>query len=282
MDLGFSETAVRLAAFIGVFAVMASLEMRAPRRPRRFGRERRWPTNLGIVVLDSLFVRLVFPIVAVGAAIDAEARNVGLFALTELPRWLEGLIAVVVLDLAIYAQHVVFHKVPVLWRLHLVHHADPDFDVSTALRFHPIEIGLSMVFKIVLVYALGAPVLAVFIFEVVLNAMAMFNHANVFLPLKLDGVLRRLVVTPDMHRVHHSTIPVETDSNYGFNLSLWDRLFGTYRAAPRGGHAEMAIGLLDYPGTAPTRLDWALLVPFRLKTGRAPAPQRVGGPPKRR
>lgn len=270
--LGVSETVVRFGSFAAVFAVMAIAEAARPRRVRNFPRSRRWVTNLGIVALDSLFIRLLFPLVAVGAAEIASARSIGLLNQIDLPPLVEGLIAVVLLDMAIYWQHVIFHKVPVLWRLHMVHHADPDFDVTTALRFHPIEIGLSMLLKIALVFLIGPSAVAVVVFEVVLNGMAMFNHANARLPAGLDRVLRLVVVTPDMHRVHHSTIQPETDSNYGFNLSIWDRVFGSYVGQPRGGHEGMAIGLDDFPGEAPTGIGWALAAPFTAsRTGSKPA-----------
>jgi sterol desaturase/sphingolipid hydroxylase (fatty acid hydroxylase superfamily) len=257
------ESTVRLAVFIGVFVVMALWELFAPRRGVVYGRGRRWVTNLGIVVADTVALRVLFPVLAVGMAEIAQARGWGLFSLTELPAWLEIASAAILLDLAIYAQHVAAHKVPILWRLHRVHHADRDFDVTTGLRFHPIEICLSMLWKFVVIIALGADPLAVLIFEVVLNGCAMFNHGNTRLPLAIDRVVRLVVVTPDMHRVHHSVIYRETDSNYGFNLSIWDRLFGTYIAQPRDGHDGMTIGLAAFQTVHPTELGWSLMLPFR-------------------
>ena len=239
-----NEMALRLAAFAAVLAAMMAWERFRPRRLRSAcDRPQRWRANFGLVAIDAIAVRLIFPAAAVGAAALAEARGWGLLNALEVPAWLAFAIALVILDLAIYAQHVAFHKVPLLWRLHRVHHSDVDLDVTTGLRFHPVEIVLSMAFKMALVLALGAPVAAVIVFEVVLNATAMFNHANVHLPRRLDRAARRLIVTPDMHRVHHSIHRDETDSNYGFNLSVWDRLFETYRAQPRDGHQAMRIGL---------------------------------------
>ena len=263
MALLAHEPALRLAAFLGVFALMALAEALAPRRRRDFSRLQRWPSNLGIVVIDTLLLRLVFPTAAVGVAMIAAARGFGVLHWLHVPPVAAFVIALLVLDLAIYAQHVLFHAVPVLWRLHRMHHADLDFDVTTALRFHPVEILLSMALKIALVAALGAPAAAVLVFEVVLNAAAMFNHANARLPLWLDGALRLVLVTPDMHRVHHSTRIEETNSNFGFNLPWWDRLFGTYRAAPRAGQEGMTIGLEAFRAPAELRLDRLLTQPLR-------------------
>ena len=232
------EPWIRLGAFAGVFAAMALWELVAPRRRQAVGRLRRWPGNLGVVVLDTLLVRLIFPTAAVGVALVAEARGWGLLPALDAPSWLAIIIAVIALDLAIYLQHVLFHAVPVLWRLHRMHHADLDIDVTTGARFHPIEILLSMGIKLGVVAALGAPAVAVLIFEVLLNATSMFNHGNVRLPQRLDRVLRWLVVTPDMHRVHHSILPHETNSNFGFNLALVGppvrHLSGAAAGRPRG------------------------------------------------
>jgi sterol desaturase/sphingolipid hydroxylase (fatty acid hydroxylase superfamily) len=257
------EAVLRLGIFFGIFLVMAALERARPMRRLVESRPRRWLTNWGMSALDAVMVRLIFGAAAVGAAMDAEARGIGLFHATGWPVWLEGLIVFVLLDLAIWAQHVASHKIPLLWRLHRVHHADRDIDVTTGIRFHPGEIAFSMVLKIGLVYALGAPVWAVIAFEVVLNGAAMFNHGNLRLPPRLDRALRTVIVTPDMHRVHHSVIRAEHDSNYGFNFSVWDRLFGTYTAQPRDGHDGMTIGLADHQDGAPSRLLWALGFPFR-------------------
>lgn len=262
-SLAALEPAIRIAAFASVFLPMALWEARAPRRPLAVGRAKRWPANLAIVALDALAVRLVFPAAAVGTALAGEARGWGLLPALGLAGPGAFAAAVAALDLAVYLQHVVFHAVPVLWRLHRMHHADLDFDVTTGARFHPVEIVLSMAWKITVVAALGAPAAAVLAFEVLLNATAMFNHGNVRLPERTDRWLRRLVVTPDMHRVHHSVVPAETNSNFGFNLPWWDRLLGTYRAAPAAGHEGMTIGLEVLRDPAELRLGRMLLQPFR-------------------
>lgn len=257
------EPLIRLVVFAGILALMAGLEAWLPRRQRSAGRWLRWPSNLGVVVVDSLVVRLVFPTAAVGVAMAAEAKGAGLLPWLGLPQPLAALLAVILLDLAIYLQHVMFHAVPVLWRLHRMHHADLDIDVTTGLRFHPVEILLSMVIKLMVVVALGAPAVAVLVFEVLLNATAMFNHANLRLPERLDRLLRLVLVTPDMHRVHHSVVPRETNSNFGFNLALWDRVFGTYRAQPAAGHEGMTIGIEQFRDPRELRLDRMLTQPLR-------------------
>jgi sterol desaturase/sphingolipid hydroxylase (fatty acid hydroxylase superfamily) len=242
---------------------MAAWEMLAPRRKQRLGRGTRWPSNIGIIVLDTVLVRLLFPTTAVGLALLAEAQGWGLLHALGLPVWASVLLAIMALDFAIYLQHVLFHAVPALWRLHRMHHADLEFDVTTGARFHPIEILLSMGLKLGVVAALGAPAVAVLIFEVLLNATAMFNHSNVRMPTWVDGVLRWVVVTPDMHRVHHSIVPRETNSNFGFNLPWWDRLFGTYRGQPSAGHQAMTIGIEQFREPREQRLDRMLTQPFR-------------------
>jgi sterol desaturase/sphingolipid hydroxylase (fatty acid hydroxylase superfamily) len=262
-DILASEPQMRLIVFAGVFAVMAAWEMLAPRREQRIGRGARWPSNIAIVILDTVLVRLVFPTTAVGLALLAEAQGWGLLHALSLPGWASILFAVIALDFAIYLQHVLFHAVPALWRLHRMHHADLEFDVTTGARFHPIEILLSMSLKLGVVAALGAPAIAVLIFEVLLNATAMFNHSNVCMPLWVDGVLRWIVVTPDMHRVHHSIVPSETNSNFGFNLPWWDRLFGTYRSQPAVGHDAMTIGIQQFRELREQRLDRMLTQPLR-------------------
>ncbi|WP_107988989.1 sterol desaturase family protein [Breoghania corrubedonensis] len=245
---------------------MALFEVLAPRRPLRYGRGRRWVTNLAIVVIDSAILRVVFPMAAVGAALWAQTRGYGLFPALGVPPLVASVIAFVVLDFAVWFEHLVSHKLPVLWRIHRMHHADPDIDLTTALRFHPLEILISMVWKAAIVVALGAPALAVLVFEAVLNGGAMFNHSNVRLPGWLEAALRPVVVTPDMHRVHHSVIGCETDSNYGFNFSFWDRLCRTYVAQPQRGHEGMTIGLSSFQSAAPTGIVWSLLLPFRENT----------------
>jgi sterol desaturase/sphingolipid hydroxylase (fatty acid hydroxylase superfamily) len=254
---------IRLAFFVGVFAVMAAWEALAPRRQRSFGRLRRWPGNIGIVVLNSLVMKLALPVAAVEFAATASARGWGLLPAVDLPVWVEFMLAVMILDFAIYVQHVLFHAVPALWRLHRMHHADLDFDVTTGARFHPVEILLSMVIKFAAIAALGPSAVAVLVFEILLNGTAMFNHANARLPLGLDRWLRWIVVTPDMHRVHHSIVPHETNSNFGFNLPWWDRLFGTYRDQPAAGHQGMTIGLNRFREPVDLRLDRLLLQPLR-------------------
>jgi sterol desaturase/sphingolipid hydroxylase (fatty acid hydroxylase superfamily) len=257
------ELVIRIAAAAAVFTVMAGWELVAPRRPWSVGRRPRWPHNLGILVVDALAVRILIPTAAVGAALFAAGNGWGLFHVAGLRLSIASVLGFLALDLVIYAQHVVFHKVPVLWRLHRMHHADLDIDVTTGLRFHPIEILISMLLKIAVVIALGIPPVAVLAFEVVLNATSMFNHANASMPAWLDRVVRLIVVTPDMHRVHHSIERHETDSNFGFNLPWWDRLFRTYRAAPRAGHDGMTIGLPIFRDRAELRLDRLLTQPFR-------------------
>lgn len=266
-----SEALVRVGFFLGLLALMMALETVFPRRVRSVSRGRRWPGNLGIVVLDSLLVRALVPAAAVGVAMVAEAKGWGLFNAFDVPTVWAVALSVLALDLVIYLQHVLFHAVPALWRLHRMHHADLDIDVTTGARFHPIEILLSMAIKMAVVAALGAPAVGVVIFEVLLNATSMFNHANLKLPRRLDRVLRWLVVTPDMHRVHHSAIRRETDSNFGFNLPWWDRLLGTYRDQPEKGHDGMTIGLTIFRDPGASRLDRLLIQPF-LNPPRQPLP----------
>ncbi|MEK7322725.1 MAG: sterol desaturase family protein [Pseudomonadota bacterium] len=262
------EATVRLGIFLGVLAAMACWEWAAPRRRLTLPKPGRWAGNLGLVILDTIVLRLLFPAAALGMAAFAARQGWGVFNYFAAPSWLAIVICVVVLDFAIYLQHVMFHAVPLLWRLHRVHHADLDFDVTTGLRFHPFEIVLSTLIKFAVIAVLGPPLIAVMIFEVLLNAGAMFTHGNVRLPLGLDRLLRALVVTPDMHRVHHSVEEQETNSNFGFNLSLWDRLFGTYRAQPAAGHQAMTIGIRTFrdPRLC-ARLPGMLRIPF---LGRGP------------
>ncbi len=258
-----NETVIRLTAFFGVLAVVALAEIILPRRRLTASKLRRWASNLGIVFLNSLFVRLLLPATAAGFAVFAAQRGWGVFNALDAPAWVGIIASVVFLDFAIYLQHVMFHAVPALWRLHRMHHADLDFDVTTGARFHPIEILLSMLIKFAVIAVIGAPAAAVIIFEVLLNATAMFNHGNFRLPVGLDRVLRLFVVTPDMHRVHHSIEDHETNSNFGFNLPLWDRLFGTYKDQPDAGHEAMTIGIRDYrePKIA-SDLPGMLILPF--------------------
>ncbi len=262
-----TELSVRLFAFVGVFVIMAMFEVLAPRRERRAGRSTRWVTNLSIVGIDVVTVRIMAllpgPVVAIAAAIYAEYQGIGLWHWLDWTGSMAFVASIVLLDLALWAQHLASHRFRPLWRLHRMHHADIDFDVTTALRFHPAEIALSMLWKVACVLALGAPPTAVLVFEIILNGCAMFNHANVRLPGWLDGPLRLVVVTPDMHRVHHSVDAREHHTNFGFNLSIWDRLFRTYTPEPAAGHEGMTIGLPDYQSYAPTRLGWSLRLPFQ-------------------
>ena len=258
-----NELPIRLGFFFGVFAVMAAWELAAPRRRLTVSRTLRWTSNLGLVFLNSLVLRLLFPAAAVGVAALAVERDWGLFNLVEVPFAVAVLLSVVAMDFVIWLQHVVFHAIPVLWRLHRVHHADLDYDVTTGARFHTIEIILSMLIKFAAIVLLGPPVVAVVIFEVLLNATAMFNHGNVKLPARLDRVLRWVLVTPDMHRVHHSVEDDEANSNFGFSLTWWDRLFGTYRDQPRAGHQGMTIGIHRYRDPKLVdRLPGMLALPF--------------------
>jgi sterol desaturase/sphingolipid hydroxylase (fatty acid hydroxylase superfamily) len=258
-----NEMVIRLGFFFGIFAVMALWEVAAPRRALTVSKAVRWANNLGLVFFNSFILRLIFPAAAVGMAAFASEQGWGIFNYYDVSPVTAVVASVVAMDFVIYLQHIMVHAVPVLWRLHRVHHADLDFDVTTGARFHPIEIFLSMLIKFATIAVLGPPVVAVVIFEVVLNATAMFNHSNVRLPLDLDRILRRVVVTPDMHRVHHSVEDDEANSNFGFNLPWWDRLFGTYRDQPRAGHENMSIGIHTYRD--PMLVSWLhgmLWLPF--------------------
>ena len=257
------EAPIRLGFFFGIFAFMAGWELLAPRRVLNVSKVMRWANNLGIVVLNTVLLRLLFPAAAVGIALFAREQGWGLLNYFQLPYGIAVLASVVAMDFAIYLQHVMFHAVPALWRLHRMHHADLDFDVTTGARFHPVEIILSMLIKFAVIVVLGAPALAVVIFEVLLNGTAMFNHSNVRIPRRLDAALRWLVVTPDMHRVHHSVEDDEANSNFGFNLPWWDRLLGTYRDQPRAGHEAMTIGIKTFRDTKRCDTLWGMLVlPF--------------------
>ncbi len=260
------EMIIRLAAFGVFFSAFALWELAAPRRGLGVGRARRWPGNLGILLADILTVRVLVPTAAVGASLYASGNGWGLINYLQLRLSVAALIGFLALDLAIYLQHVVFHKVPVLWRLHRMHHADLDIDVTTGVRFHPLEILISLFIKIAVILVLGIPVVAVILFEVLLNVTSMFNHSNVSMPAWLDRVLRFIVVTPDMHRVHHSILRHETDSNFGFNLPWWDRLFGTYRAQPEAGHTGMTIGIPIFRDPGELRIDRMLTQPFRTRS----------------
>ena len=262
------EPVIRLGSFLLIFGTLAIIELAHPRleRPEMQAalRSRRWITNVGMLIISSVALRIVFPAAAVGSALWAESQGIGLFNIFGIPIWLAALISIIVLDLAVWFEHLLSHKIPLLWRIHKMHHADTGFDLTTALRFHPLEIVISMFWKVGVVLALGAPAWSVLVFEVILNGTAMFNHANIALAKPIDRLVRMVLVTPDMHRVHHSTIPRETDSNYGFSLSIWDRMFSTYNDQPTKGHDAMDIGLEYYRDPQqPSGLKWSLLLPFR-------------------
>jgi sterol desaturase/sphingolipid hydroxylase (fatty acid hydroxylase superfamily) len=256
------EVYIRLGFFFGVFTLMSLWELTFPRRALKTSKSVRWFTNLSITFLDSAAVRLVFPLIAIDVAYKSAERGWGIFNNTAIPEPAAGVISVIILDLLIYVQHAVFHKVHVFWMIHRMHHTDLDIDVTTGARFHPIEIILSMGIKMAFVAALGAPVWSVLVFEVLLNATSMFNHSNVYIPPSIDRVLRLFVVTPDMHRVHHSVIIREFNSNFGFNLPWWDRLFGTYNAQPAKGHTDMNIGLANFRDPKMLTLPRLLVIPF--------------------
>ena len=262
-----NEPAVRLGLFLGVFSAMALWEFALPRRVLRRSKRARWTNNLVLVVLNTILLRVLFPVTAVGLALSIGESGTGLLNHFKVPYPVAVVLSILLLDLVIYLQHLMFHAVPVLWRLHRMHHADLDFDVTTGARFHPIEIALSMLIKFAAIVLVGAPAVAVLVFEVVLNATAMFNHANVRIHPAWDRVLRWIVVTPDMHRVHHSVDAPETNSNFGFNLPWWDRLFGTYRAQPAGGHEQMTIGIGQFRTHRDLWLDRMLAIPFHDDAG---------------
>ncbi|MDH5526280.1 MAG: sterol desaturase family protein [Nitrospirota bacterium] len=256
------EQQIRLGCFFGIFLAVALWELAAPRRALTASKAVRWGNNIALVVADTLLVRFLFGAIGVGTAALASERGWGVLNNMDVGPTAAVFAAIVVMDFIIYLQHVMFHAVPILWRLHRVHHADVDYDVTLGLRFHPIEIIISIGIKLGAIVLVGAPVLAVVLFEVILNGMAMFNHGNIRLPLPIDRVLRLLFVTPDVHRVHHSVVVNETNSNFGFNLSIWDRLCGTYRAQPEAGHEAMTIGLSEFRERKYLRLDQLLAIPF--------------------
>lgn len=261
------ETAVRLSAFLAILCLMAAWELAAPRRMLRESKALRWSHNLALTVFNSTLVRMALPVATIGIAAFAADRGMGLLNVFHVSYPLAIVLSMLALDLAIYLQHLMFHAVPLFWRAHRVHHADLDFDVTTGARFHPFEIGLSLLIKFAVILALGPPAVAVLLFEVLLNASSMFNHGNVRVPEPIDRCLRWFIVTPDMHRVHHSIDPRETNSNFGFNLAWWDRLFGTYRAQPQAGHEAMTIGIAQFRSPRELKLDRMLLQPFRTEDG---------------
>ena len=273
-----NEAAIRLAFFFGIFGAVAGGELVAPRRVLTTSKAGRWFANIGIVVINTLVLRLLFPAAGVGIAIWVGQKGWGLFNTVTAPYWAAVVLSALALDFIIYLQHVMFHAVPAFWRLHMMHHADLDFDVTTGNRFHPIEIILSMVIKTAAIIVLGAPALGVIIFEILLNGTSMFNHGNVRLPLGLDKILRLAVVTPDMHRVHYSVFPFETNSNFGFNFPWWDRLMGTYRAQPSKGHEGMTIGLNQFRDPSRLTLGHILVMPFVGTVGGYPINRRGSRP----
>jgi len=278
MDLraGGNELLIRLGFFIGTLAIMFFWELIAPRRPLITSKVKRWLSNLGLVLVDSIVVHLVFPTAVVGVALIAQQRGWGFLNQFELPYLLKIIFCILIFDLVIYLQHVLFHVVPLFWRLHMVHHTDLDIDATTGVRFHPIEIILSMGIKIMAAFLIGPPPIAVLIFEVLLNGTSIFNHGNVRYSQNIDSILRLLVVTPEMHRVHHSTIRWESNCNLGFNFPWWDRIFGTYRPQPAQGHLGMTIGLDQYKEPKKLTLPWLLVLPFIGKLGKYPMTRSPG------
>ena len=271
------EQALRFGIFLAIFAAVAGLEFTVPRRPRTVNWRRRWAINLSILAIDVLMQRVTLGAAAFAAALYAESHGWGLFRWAGLPIWLAAPLGFLLLDLAVYLQHVLSHALPVFWRLHQVHHADLDVDLTTGTRFHPLEILVSLVYKAATVAAFGIDPWVVIVFEALLNGSAVFNHGNIALPARLDLLLRRVIVTPDMHRVHHSVIAAETNSNFGFFLSIWDRLGGTYRAEPALGQGGVELGLPDWREPAQLGLISLLLLPFRMIAARgSPAPPPRG------
>lgn len=269
-----NEAAIRAGFFFGIFFAVALWEMINPKRALSVSKATRWLNNLGIVFFNTFLLRVLFPLMAVGLAAIAEKENWGFLNNFVLPYGVKFLSAIIFLDFAIYMQHVMVHAIPLLWRLHRMHHADLDYDVTTGSRFHPLEIILSMIIKMFVVAALGAPPESVVIFEILLNATAMFNHGNIKLPANMDSILRLLIVTPDMHRVHHSAKPRETNSNYGFSFPWWDGFFGTYCAQPEEGHLKMTIGLNQFREIKFLKFHWLLIQPFIGNVGEYPINRR--------
>jgi len=269
-----NEAALRLFFFVAIFAAVAVGELIAPRRALITSKPARWFANIGIIIINTLVLRLIFGAAAVGMALYAAQKGWGILNNVHVTYWTAVIMSVLALDFVIYLQHVMFHAVPALWSLHMMHHADMDIDVTTGTRFHPIEMILSMLIKIAAVAVLGPPAIAVLIFEVLLNGTSMFNHGNLLIPSALDRVLRLFVVTPDMHRVHHSVFPTETNSNFGFNMPWWDRLMGTYRAQPSLGHEGMTIGLNQFRDPTLLTLPRLLILPFVGKLGNYPINRR--------
>lgn len=256
------EMMIRLFFFMGMLLIVGIWELIAPRRPLLFSRAVRWYSNLGLVLINSFVLRLLFPILATGLAILAQERSWGLFNNIQISNEFEVILSLLMMDCVIYLQHAMFHAIPLMWRFHRMHHADLDLDVTSGIRFHPIEIILSMWIKFAVILLVGPSIITVILFEVILNVTAMFNHGNIYIPVKLDRVLRWFVVTPDMHRVHHSVIAKETNTNFGFNFPWWDHIFGTYCDQPIKGHHDMTIGLRQFRCPANLHLHKLLTQPF--------------------
>jgi len=258
-----SEPAIRLFSFLLMLCIMGVLELFSPKRVLTQAKLMRWLNNIGLVFVNTIIVRLLFPTAVVGVALFSQSEGWGLLLYFSVPLWLAILLTIVLLDLTLYLQHVMFHALPIMWRFHRMHHADLDFDVTTGLRFHPGEIVVSLLIQSAAVLLLGPPIAGVVLFGVLLNATSLFNHSNIHMPKLIDKVVRWFIVTPDMHRVHHSDIMKELNSNFGFNLSVWDRILGTYRAQPSLGHQGMTIGLKDYRNPKQAdRLLGMLWIPF--------------------
>jgi len=258
MDIQF----IRLYFFLGILLALMFFEFLFPRRDLHYSRKTRWTNNLSLIFLNSAIIRFVLPITLAGIALFTEERKIGAFNLFSGYTVIKTVLSIIILDLAIYWQHVLFHKIPLFWLIHRMHHTDLDIDVTSGLRFHPIEIIISTIIKVVVIVIFGMPVLSVIIFEILLNATSMFNHSNIFIPLNIDHYLRLFIVTPDMHRVHHSIFREETNSNFGFNLACWDRVFKTYHAQPKVGHLKMNIGLETFRDIKYLNLPWLLIIPF--------------------
>lgn len=264
------EPGIRLTIFISILLIMSTWEILSPKRQLSVSKAKRWSHNFSLIVLNTLVLRLIFPTAAVGAAAWAAHENIGLLNQDIFVQLSQNLsfeiiiliLSVIFMDFVIWTQHLIFHKVPFLWRIHEMHHADLDIDLTTGLRFHPIEILLSMGIKISMIFIFGFSVLAIIIFEIILNTLAVFNHSNIAIKPQIDRVLRKIIVTPDMHRVHHSWLKHETNSNYGFNLSLWDYLFQTYRDQPKEGHEKMTIGTENFREKEWSRIDKMIMIPF--------------------
>ncbi len=266
-----TETTLRLGFFFGVLIFFALWEFIAPRRKLSVSKSKRWISNLSMVFINSILIRILFPTAAVGVALYTQQHHVGLFNIIHLSHWTTIIASVIILDLVIYLQHVMLHAIPTLWRIHRVHHVDLDIDITTGIRFHPIEIILSLFIKFCAIILIGAPAVSVIIFQILLNITSMFNHSNIYIPYIIDKIIRCITVTPDMHRVHHSDIPHETNCNFGFNLSIWDRIFGTYKAQPQLGHTQMHIGIKTIREERYCMNLWGMLkLPFMKETREYP------------